>query len=41
MALNIYELAVVSYGTNRMYQSVHVTVANIVVNICKVCWRSA
>ena len=38
MALNLYALAVISYGSNHL--SLSVTVANIVVNVRKVCWRN-
>ena len=37
MALNMYALAMISYGSDHLFLSV--TVSNIVINICKVCWR--
>ena len=38
MALNIYALAVISYGSDHLF--LRVTVLNIVINIRKVCWRN-
>ena len=38
MVLNVYALAVISYGTDHL--SLSVAVANIVANVLKVCWRN-
>ena len=38
MALNMYALAMISYGSDHLFLSV--TVSNIVINICKICWRN-
>ena len=37
-SLNIYALAVISYGSDHLF--LRVTVLNIVINIRKVCWRN-